>query len=75
MIFENHIWKFFKLNKTALIYASAKGHTEIVKILVEQEGIDVKAEDILLFLTIFISIILDFKTIFGNSSNHLKQHL
>ena len=55
--------------------ASENDYIKIVKMLVEQEGIDVKAEDILLFLTIFISIILDFKTIFGNSSNHLKQHL
>ena len=37
--------------------ASDKGHTEIVKILVEEEGIDINAKDIKLFLSKFISII------------------
>ena len=32
-IFQNHIWNFFNLFWTALILASEKGHTEIVKIL------------------------------------------
>ena len=50
--------------------ASAKGHTEIVKILLEQEGIDINAKGILLFLLIFISIIWDFKIIYRNSSNY-----
>ena len=42
--FQNNIWNFFKLFKTALIWASLRGHTEIVKILVEQEGIDINAK-------------------------------
>ena len=33
LIFRNNIWNFFKLFRTALIWASGKGHTEIVKIL------------------------------------------
>ena len=37
--------------------ASENGHTEIVKILLEQEGIDINAKDITLFLLIFISFI------------------
>ena len=45
-MFENSIWKFFKLLWVALMHASNKGHTEIVKILVEQEGIDINAKDI-----------------------------
>ena len=45
LIFQNNIWNFFKLFGTALILASEDGHTEIVKILVEQEGIDVNAKD------------------------------
>ena len=45
MIFRNNIWNFFKLFKAALIWASASGHTEIVKIFVEQEGIDINAKD------------------------------
>ena len=37
--------------------ASKKGHTETVKILVKQEGIDINAKDIYLYLSLFISII------------------
>ena len=50
--------------------ASYNGYTEIVKILVEQEGIDINAKAINLYYLIFISIILYFKIIFGNSSNY-----
>ena len=35
-----------KLLLTALMYASANGHTEIVKILLEQKVIDINAKDI-----------------------------
>ena len=49
LIFQNNIWNFFKLFWTALIWASYYGHTEIVKILVEQEGIDINAKDIVYF--------------------------
>ena len=45
-MFENNIWNFFKLFNTVLIYASMKGYTEIVRILVEQEGIDINVKDI-----------------------------
>ena len=37
--------------------ASMRGHTEIVKILTEQEGIDINVKDVSLFLLKFISII------------------
>ena len=37
--------------------ASYNGHIEIVKMLVKQEGIDINAKDIYLYLSIFISII------------------
>ena len=37
--------------------ASEEGHTETVKILVEQEGIDINAKNISLLLSIFILII------------------
>ena len=56
MIIQNDIWKLLKLFETALILASMKGHTEIVKILVEQEGIDINAKDIYLLYLMFISI-------------------
>ena len=45
LIFQNNIWCFFKLFKTALMIAYLKGHTKIVKILVEQEGIDINAKN------------------------------
>ena len=37
--------------------ASVYGHTEIVKILLEQEGIDINAKAINLYYLLFISII------------------
>ena len=45
-IFQNNIWEFIKLLYTALMKAFDNGYTEIVKILVEQEGIDINAKDI-----------------------------
>ena len=39
------------------MYASDSGHTETVKILVEQEGIDINAKDIYLYYSLIISII------------------
>ena len=57
------------------MWASENGFTNIVKILVEQEGIDINAKNVLLFLSKFISIISYFKIIFGNLSNYTKQHL
>ena len=55
--------------------ASMSGHAEIVKILLEQEGIEINAIDISLLLSMFISINLYFKVMFGNSSNCTNQHL
>ena len=39
-MFQNNDWNFFKLYETALIIASERHNTKIVKILVEQQGID-----------------------------------
>ena len=36
----------FKLFKTAFIYASENSHTEVIKILVKLEGIDINSKDI-----------------------------
>ena len=44
--FQNNIWKIFKLLWTALMRASWNGCTETVKILVEQEGIDINAKSV-----------------------------
>ena len=41
--------KFFKIFETAFIFASRYGHTEIVKILVEQEGIDINTKNEIYF--------------------------
>ena len=41
---QNNISNFFKLLWTALLYASNNGHTEIVKILAAQKGIDLNAK-------------------------------
>ena len=75
MIIQNNIWRFFNLFLTALRYASDNGHIETVKILLEQEGIDINSKDVYLFLSIFIVIILYFKTIFGDYSNYYGRHL
>ena len=45
LIFQNNVWSFFNIFKTALMNASENDNTEIVKILVEQEGIDINAKD------------------------------
>ena len=55
--------------------ASLNNHIEIVKLLLEQKGIDFNAQNVYLFSLGFISIILYLQIIFGNSSNYLKQHL
>ena len=39
-------WNFFKILQTALMKASIKGRTDIVKILLEHKGIDINAKDI-----------------------------
>ena len=45
-MFQKHAWIFFKLSNTALILASKNGHTEIAKLLIEQEGIDINTQDV-----------------------------
>ena len=69
-MFQNNKWKLYKLLFTSLIFASLNGHTEIVKMLLEQEGIDINAQDTKLFLSKFILIILYFKVIIGICSNY-----
>ena len=44
--FQNYFWDLFKLFNTALIWAAQTGKTEIVKLLLEQEGIDINAKNI-----------------------------
>ena len=45
-MFQNNNWKLSKLFNTALICASIKGCTEIVKLLLEQEEIDVNVKNV-----------------------------
>ena len=40
------MWELFKLLWTALIWASHKGYTKIVKLLIEQERIDINAQSV-----------------------------
>ena len=59
---------FFEKNripKDVLVSASESGNVELVKFILGQEGIDINAKDIYLFLSKFILIILDFKMLFG----------
>ena len=50
LIFQNEIWNFFKLCMTVIFWATAKGSTEIMKILVRQEGIDIISKDKVYFI-------------------------
>ena len=54
MIIQNYIWNLFELYVTTLISASVNGHIEIVKFLLEQEGIDINDKDVYLFYLMFI---------------------
>ena len=56
-MFQNNISNLYKLFETALMNASEKGFTTIVKLLLEQEGIDVNAICVFLFYFGFITII------------------
>ena len=55
--------------------ATTRGFTEIVKLLLEQEGIDINSKSDNMFFLMFISIIFYLIIIFGICSNCLKQHL
>ena len=57
------------------MWASESGHTEIVKILLEQNRIDINAKDVYLISFMFHSIIQNFKIMIGISSNNLRQPL
>ena len=47
--------------------ASRYDHSEIVKMLLEKDEIDINAKDIYLFLLLFQSVIWSFKIIIGIS--------
>lgn len=45
---NSSLWNLFgTFNYTALIYAADKGHTEIVRLLLKQEGIEINNKNIL----------------------------
>ena len=48
MIFQNNIWDLFMSFDTALICASRNGNTEIVKLLLEQNEININVKNIIL---------------------------
>ena len=55
--------------------ASGNGHTDVVKLLLEQNGIDINAKTVFLSYLDFISMIRNFKVIFGTYFTYLKQRL
>ena len=74
-IFQNNYWNLFKLLLTALMMASHYNNPEIVKMLLEQNGIDINAKSICLFLLLFFSVIRYFKIIIGIYSNYYGRRL
>ena len=62
-MFQNNIWRFFKLLWTALMPATDNGYTEIVKILLKKDGIDINSKNVYLFSSKFQLIIRYFKII------------
>ena len=60
-MFQSNIWNLLKLFWTALNLAFTCNQKEIVKLLLEQERIDVNAKDICLFSFKFLSIFKCFK--------------
>ena len=46
MTFQNNIWNLMKLFITALMWASTRQYSKIVKILLEHKGIDVNAKNV-----------------------------
>ena len=66
-----HIWSFFEINETALIcvlksYDSTKKE-EIIKMLLEKDGIDVNVKEIFLEYLKYIQIITCFTYMFGGN--------
>ena len=55
--------------------ASENGRTDVVKLLLKQNGIDINAKTVFLFSLDFISMIRNFKVIFGTYFTYLKQRL
>ena len=49
MKIQNNIWSLLEIYTTPLIHASHCGYTEVVKLLLEQKGIDINAKRIYYF--------------------------
>ena len=47
-MFQNNVWNFIRLLWTALMLASEKGYIEIVKMLLDQNGIEINAKNVYL---------------------------
>ena len=69
------IWNSFILFQTALMIASKNNNIEIVKLLLEQKGIDINAKNVYLLCSKLVSAILFFKIIFGTYLIYFIQHL
>ena len=76
MFQNNNLCLFNIFKERPLIIAIENGCVEIVKLLLEQKGIDINAKSIYLFHLEYISIILYFKIIISVYSTYLmKLHL
>ena len=57
------------------MYSSENGNTEIVKLLLEQDGININAKSVDTLYKVFFSMIQYFKIMNGVYLNYLIQHL
>ena len=55
MEFQQNVWNLVKSLQTALIHASQGGYVEIVKLLLEQDGIDINVVNVCLSSSTFES--------------------
>ena len=74
-MFHSNLWNLPKKFKTALFWAIKNGYLEIVKLLIENEKIDINIKDIYLFYLEYIFMNWYFKIIFGIYYEYLRRHL
>ena len=54
MPFQSNVWFLFNILWSALTFAARFGHTEVVKLLIEQNGIDLNTKTVYVFCLIFV---------------------
>ena len=73
-MFFFEFWNLFRLFVTPLMFACSNGNYQIVKSLLDFDGIEINERDILLFYLMVISLVFRFKITFGIYLNYLEQH-